>query len=222
MAQTFLRDKARQLRNTGSSLNEITKRLGIPKSTVRYWCQDIVLSKKRLKKLFQKQIMGGTLSAEKLRKKRLLKIRRLKEEGISEIGNLSRRELFLIGASLYLAEGYNKGDGEFGFTNSNPKIIKLIIRWLNDCCKISKDKIHLRIALNYLHKDRTASVLQFWSKATKIPKSQFSKPTFIKVKNKKTYLNPEKYFGTLRVKVRNSTDFRRKIMGWIEGIAKAA
>lgn len=222
MAQTLLRDKARQLRSAGSSLNEITERLKIPKSTARYWCRDIVLSKRQLKNLFQKQIIGGALSAETLRKKRLSKIGKLKQEGMADIGKLSNKELFLVGIALYWAEGYNKGDGEFGFTNSNPRIINLIIRWLNNCCNISKDRIHLRIAINYLHKNRIANILKFWSRATDIPKFQFSKPTFIKVKNKKIYLNPENYFGTLRIKVRNSTDFRRKIMGWIEGIAKSS
>ena len=163
--------------------------------------------------------MGGTLSAEKLRRKRLLTIEKLKKDGIVDVGNLSKRELFLVGAALYWAEGYNKGDGEFGFTNSNPRIIKLMIRWLNESCSIPKKRIHLRIAINSIHKNRINIIHKFWSKITAIPKHQFSKPTFIKVKNKKVYLNSSNYFGTLRVKVRNSTELRRKIMGWIEGIA---
>src|SRR3989344_6035372 len=119
--------------------------------------------KKAAQKTFSKTDKGRNFICRKIAQKAPSKNQKVKRGGNKRNREPFRRELFLIGASLYLAEGYNKGDGEFGFTNSNPKIIKLIIRWLNDCCKISKYKIHLRIALNYLHKDRTASVLQFWS-----------------------------------------------------------
>lgn len=220
MANTLLRDRVRLLRSRGASLNELAQRLKVPKSTVRFWCRDIVLSKEQQKRLFRRQQLSGVLAAEKIRQKRLLITKQLLREGAFEIGKISPRELMLIGAALYWAEGYRKGDGEFGFTNSDPKMIRFIIRWLNEACRVNKKDIKLRVCINAMHKNRIKDIHEFWSTTTGISALQFSRPTLIHTVNKKVYLDTNNYFGTLRVKVRHSTNLRRKIMGWIEGIAK--
>lgn len=220
MARTLLRDEARNLRSGGASLNEIVQRLRVPKSTARYWCRDIVLSHKQQRHLFQKQKLGGILAAERIREKRIRITNALRTEGVREVGKLLPRELWLVGAALYWAEGYRKGDGEFGFTNSDPEMIRLIIRWLTEACGIAKEDIRLRVCVNIAHKSRITRIHGFWSQSVGIPQSQFSLPTLIRVESKKRYLNNDAYFGTLRIKVRRSTNLRRKIMGWIEGLAK--
>lgn len=219
MANTLLRDKTQQLRLRGASLNEIAVDLGIPKSTVRFWCRDIKLSKKQLQRLEEKQRFGGILAAEKIREGRLRLIEQLTKEGRGQIGRLSPRDLLIAGAALYWAEGYRKGDGEFGFTNSDPTMIKLILRWLKDVWNISEDNIHLRICINNSHRERIRSIQKFWSTVTGLTASHFSKPTLINVSNKKNYLNSERYFGTLRIKVRKSTNLKRKILGTIEALS---
>ena len=220
MAQIYLRDQARVWRKSGASLNEITHKLQVPKSTVRYWCRDITLSKQQQSKLFAKQKLGGVMSAEKKRIKRIVSTQKLLNEGIREIGNLSAREILLVSVALYWAEGYKKGNDSFGFTNSDPKMIKFIINWLINIYGIPKSEIAPRVCINQTHKYRIATINKFWSQTTGIPLLYFSKPTFIKVVNKKKYLNRSDYYGTLRIKVRKSTNFKRKIMGWIEGISK--
>lgn len=220
MANTLLRDKTRALRSNGLSLNEIVARLNAPKSTVRYWCKDITLSKNQLMRIHKKQELGGVVAAEKLRKKRISLIQSLINEGAKEVGRLSPRELLLVGAALYWAEGYRKGDGEFGFTNSDPGMVRLTLRWLMKCCSVEKKRIKLRVCINSQHKNRSSAVHRFWSKTTGIPLTQFSSPTFIKVGNQKKYLNTSNYMGTLRIKVQRGTNLRRKIMGWIDGIAR--
>ena len=218
MVSIFGRDKARVLRKQGKSLNEITKRLRVPKSTVRYWCRDIVLTKSQQKDLFDRQKIGGVMSAEKLRKKRIVITRQLMKEGMSEIGTISARELKLIGSALYWAEGYRKGDGEFGFTNSDPTMIVLILKWLVDICRIDRENIYARICINSSHRKRILEIQRYWMNITHLPANQFSNPTFIKIVSKKIYANSSEYFGTLRIKVHKSTNLRRKVLGWIEGL----
>lgn len=220
MAKALLRDKARILRSHGLSFNEIVARLGVPKSTVRFWCRDIVLSKRQRSELYKKQKIGGILAAEKIRRKRLVLTEELLREGIAEIGKISQRDLLLVGTALYWAEGYRKGDGEFGFTNADPKMIELIVRWLQESCGVSKEKIKLRVCINKIHRNRIHVVQRFWAGVTKIPLSQFSNPTFINLKNRKRYLNQKEHFGTLRVKVKRSTNLRRKILGRIVGLVQ--
>lgn len=221
MANTLLRDRVRLLRSRGASLNELAQKLKVPKSTVRFWCRDIVLSEEQHQRLFKRQQLSGILAAEKIRQKRLFITKQLLKEGAVEIGKISLRELMLVGAALYWAEGYRKGNGEFGFTNSDPKMIQFIIRWLSKTCRVSKKDIKLRVCINAVHKNRIKDIHEFWCTTTGISAPQFSRPTLIRNVNKKVYLDTNNYFGTLRVKVRRSTNLRRKIMGWIEGIANS-
>ncbi len=222
MANIILREKARVLRTQGMSLNEIRDILKIPKSTVRYWCRDISLPDFLKERLMKKQKIGGLIAAEKLRKRRIEQTKRLLNEGVKEIHRLTPRELFLVGVALYWAEGYRKGNEEFGFTNSDPRMITLMIRWLQEACDIPKERLRLRICINVVHKKRLHAIEKFWSELTAVSLNQFSKPTLIKVSNKKKYVNSSQYFGTLRLKVLKGTVFRRKVMGWLEGIARDA
>ena len=220
MASILSCDKARILRKQGKSLNEITKQLRIPKSTVRYWCRDIILTKSQQESLFDRQKMGAVMSAEKLRKKRIIITRQLVKEGRDEIGTINVRELKIIGSALYWAEGYRKGDGEFGFTNSDPAMIVLILKWLVDVCHINKERIHVRICINSLHQKRILEIQRYWMHITHLSINQFSNATFIRIASKKIYANPSEYFGTLRIKVHQSTNLRRKVLGWIEGLVR--
>ncbi|KKT40850.1 MAG: hypothetical protein UW30_C0017G0020 [Candidatus Giovannonibacteria bacterium GW2011_GWA2_44_13b] len=181
---------------------------------------NIVLTNKQLKRLAEMQKMGGMIAAERLRKKRLALTKQLFSQGAKEIRRLSPREAFLIGIALYWAEGYRKGNDEFGFTNSDPKMIKFIVNWLQNSCAVSADRIRLRICINNVHKNRLKLIQKFWFDITKMPANQFSRPTLINIKNKKAYKNHNEYFGTLRIKISKGTNFRRKLLGWIEGIAK--
>lgn len=210
------------MRKKGASLNEITKILKSPKSTVRYWCRDILLSDAQQKRLYNKQKIAGIKAGENIRRKRISITRALFKEGVREIGLISKRDLWLIGTALYWAEGYRKGNGEFGFTNSDPNMIKVIIDWLLGVCNVEKERIHLRVCVNSIHKKRINEIQKFWSKTTGVHLNQFSKPTLINITNKKIYYNSSKYFGTLRIKVRKSTNLRRKIMGWIGGLIRGS
>lgn len=222
MEKVLLRDQVKVFRSRGASLNELALRFRIPKSTIRYWCRDIVLSGQQQRRLFQKQKIGGVLAAERMRQKRIQIIEALRTEGLHIVGKLSPRELLIVGAALYWAEGYRKGDGEFGFTNADPKMISIVIRWLMESCGIPKRDIHLRVCVNSVHADRIRRIHEFWSQVTGMSRDQFSSPTLIRVVNKKRYLNNDAYFGTLRIKVRRSTNLRRKIVGWIAGLASNA
>src|SRR3990170_3922633 len=76
---------------------------------------------------------------------------RLKEEGIGLVGRLSRRERFLAGVALYWAEGFKK-DKMVGLANTDPEMIKFIIRWFIECLGVEKNSFRLRVVINESHK----------------------------------------------------------------------
>lgn len=223
MAKSVLKIKARELRSKGESIKVIAKTLSVSPSTVSYWCKDIKLSDGQIKELERRahdprygRRLENSLKQQNIR---IEKTKRLIKEGILEVGNLSKRELFLSGIALYWAEGFKK-DNMAGFCNSDPNMIKFFLVWLKTCFNYKVGDFRLRIGLNESCEDKTKEIEEFWSELTEIPLTQFQKPFYQKVKWQKVYNNTENYHGVLRVRVRKSTDFLRKIHGFIEGLSR--
>lgn len=145
------------------------------------------------------------------------KIRRLADMGISDISTLTLRELFIAGAALYWAEGFKK-DNLVGFFNSDPAMIRFIIRWFLESCDVEKNRLRFRLALNESYRDRAKEIEQYWQKTLGVTEDQFQKTFFQRVKWQKVYENPENYHGVLRVRVSKSIDLLRKMRGQIEGL----
>jgi len=219
------KNKVLKLRQKGRSINEIAKKLDVPKSTVSQWCRDVQLTQEQIERLAKRQESGSYKGRmkflERIRRERMEEIARLRKEGLKEIGNLNKRDLFIAGIAMYWSEGYTyPGGDQVGFTNSDPKMILFILKWLREICKIPVEKLSLQIKINKLHKNRIRDVENYWSKLTKVSLNQFNKTILIKSSIKKIYPNANVHYGTLRIVVRQGTKLRRKIHGWIEGLAK--
>lgn len=222
MAKFQQKIEAKELRKSGLSIKKISKKLNVSVSSVSHWVREIVLTKEQLEVLREHArdpYYGNRLKyINKVKKETDRKIEKLKGNGIEEIGLLSKRELFLVGAALYWSEGFKK-DSQAGFANSDSTMINLFLRWLYECFGYEVHDLIPRLTLNISHKDRVKEVEEFWSKETKIPIDYFRKPFFQNFKWKKVYDNPNNYHGVLRIKVRKSKDFLRKIHGYIEGLS---
>jgi hypothetical protein len=157
-------------------------------------------------------------ASEKQRVQRQKNIEASTRKGRSEVGQLSKRDIYMIGLGLYWGEGYKKGSQELGFTNSDPAMVIFYIKWLSVTYNIERKNLILRVSINDQHAGRIAIVEKYWSKATKIPCSQFTKTSLIKNQSKKIYPNLETHFGTLRIKVRRGTELRRRILGSISAL----
>lgn len=221
MAKSKLKLKAHSLRKQGKSIREIVSALGIPLSTVSYWCRDIRLTKRQQEKLTARQesrsYAGRLKAVERLKRERIENTRQLKNKGVKEIGKLSDKEIFLAGIGLYWGEGYRSHE-KIGFTSKDEKIVKFIIVWFKKFLNAKTSDFILRVSINNTRKNRVKKVERYWSLITGIPLNQFTKPSFIKTKQKKIYSKPEDYYGTLRITIRRSTNIHRKFMGWIDGL----
>ncbi len=79
---------ARKLRNRGNSIKKIAKIIGVSKSSVSLWCNDIYLSelqKNKLNKISINAVKRGSLIANENRKKeRLIRLNYFKLLGIKK------------------------------------------------------------------------------------------------------------------------------------------
>lgn len=224
MAYIREKEKAQALRSAGESINRIAELLKMKKSTVSFWCRDIALTSAQMHSLKFKQLerarVGSLKAAEIKRAQRLNRVADEKTRGAADLGAMSRRDLFILGIGLYWGEGYKSSNGEFGFTNSNPDIIKTFIAWVKANYGIQPEDFILRVSINATYRAKSSESIRYWSKVAGLPTKQFTKTSFIKTVLKKQYGNNRKYFGTLRIKVRRATNLQRRVLGTLECLVK--
>mgnify|MGYP001607519600 CR=1 FL=1 len=223
MAKTQERKHAVQLRQIGWSLKEIAAFLGVKKSTTSYWCKDIELSSAQKQRLVQKSLTAGIAAfhalAEQRRNTRALEIKKMAQLGKQDVGTMTQRDRFVLGLGLYWSEGYRKGNQEVGFTNSDPAIIKVAVRWFREAYRIQKKDLILRISINDDHSHRRQLIQQYWARVTGCSEEQFTKASIIHAKTKKQFPHPENYFGVLRIKVRRGANLKRRILGSLAALS---
>ncbi len=220
MYYPHIKEAVQKMRQNGTSLSDIIKKFGITKSTASFWCKDIILTESAIKKIKtqgkEKSIKGLLRYSEFKRKERMDRNIFQKQEGVKILGTLSSRDILMIGIGLYWGEGYKYENGEFGFTNSSPRMIRFYFEWLK-LWDINKDSLIFRLTINEFFRQNESKIKSFWITFLGIKNEQFSKTTFIKTNLKKASIkNLEEYKGILRVKVRKGTHVRNKILGVIE------
>lgn len=129
--------EARRLREKcGWSLNRISKKLNVSKSSVSLWVRDIKLSPK------QKAELGYNISKGS-NKKHYQKIRdEYREMGRLKV--LEEGEDYKLGCLLYWAEG-SKGRTVVDFTNRDPIMMKMFIAFLRNYFDCSNEDFTIHI-----------------------------------------------------------------------------
>lgn len=213
--------RAETLRRQGKGIKEIAREVGASQSTISRWCATIALSSDQREKLEMKRRKAGAKALapwiDKNRKLKQNDIKRQSLKGAADLGRTTKRDLFMLGLGLYWGEGYKRGSQEWGFTNSDSKIIRAILTWLHECYDIPTERIIARLTINRRYENQTERLTNMWSHETNIPLSQFGNPTYIRGYNA-SKLDSHTYRGTLRIKVRRGTSLRRRILASIAAI----
>lgn len=218
------RAKAIKLRKQGYSYSEISQIVSVSQASLSLWLKLFPLNQKQKDRFKKKVILNGKLGAKAKRKQRIEKVEKIRKCAISEIKKIRDREIFYMGIMLYWAEG-TKSRGRnisqgVDFSNSDPKMCKFFLHWLQVSLGIKPEEIIYCIYIHESQKNKSEKVLDYWSKIVDSTKEKFNKICYTKTvyprKNKRK--DSGNYYGQLRIKVRKSTDLNRKISGWVDGI----
>ena len=112
---------------------------------------------------------------------------------------------------LYWAEG-GKTARQVDFTNSNPKMVLLMMQWFRKVCHV--DNSRFRIMLHLHAGQKEVALKSFWSSLLDVPLEQFHK-SYIK-KEGTGYRKNILYSGTVKIRICDG-NLLQKILGWIEG-----
>lgn len=217
---THKKELAITLRKKGYSYSEILKDIPVAKSTLSLWLRSVGLAKQQKQKITEKRLAGALRGAKSRRDYRLKITEDIKNKAAKEIGNINERDLWLIGISLYWAEGTKerecgKNSGII-FTNSDPRMILLFLKWLRTYFLIDRSEIIYEIYIHETANIESAKI--YWSKILSISTEEIR--VYLKKNRIKTIRNntSNTYYGLIKVKAKKSTNLNRKIAGWINGI----
>lgn len=217
-AKDDLRARARELRLQGWTYDQIQVELGCSKSSISLWVRD--LPKPERKRSREEAAAIARKGWEAKLRARDEERQRIKAEAAARIGQLSDRELFLLGVGLYWAEGgkdkpYQRRE-VVAFINSDPGMIEVFLAWL-DLLGVTRSRLRYSVMIHE-NADVTAAE-KYWADLVGTDRSAFNKTTLKKHNPKTVRKNVgDSYRGCLVIKVLQGADLYRRIEGSWYGI----
>ena len=216
--RTKERQHARELRKRGLSIRKIALKINCAKSSVSEWVRDIPLSPDQKARLKSNQDKGRVKAANHPNSPKIKWIKIRKDIADSAEKEIPTRcpdsTLKMLGSALYWAEGYKRVVNMVSFSNSDPHMIALMMRFFRNICNVPEYKF--RGAINiHPHLDRNKAIT-FWSKVSGIPINQFHK-TQIAISRASKQKRDTLPLGTFKIII-SDVRLKSKIDGWIKGI----
>ena len=216
-----IREEVFRLRKEGNSYNYISQKTGISKGTLSGWLSGVPYTpnKTTIERIGKARAASGRVKA----KIKIESIEKAEEEAKKDIGELTKRDLFMLGIGIYIGEGSKTGNA-IRVINADPKIIKFIIKWLEETCSLTRENFKIRI---HLYPDNNVKhCVKFLSSISGIPVSQFQK-TYIDIrKDKKIFKRGKLPYGTAHLSIlsRGKKEFgvflTRRVNAWMREVLK--
>lgn len=225
------KEAAIKLRLSGKSYTQILSELGVPKSTLSGWLANLVISPEARAKInsrAKEKSREGLLKRNRNQTRlAIARAKGIRSIAAAEIKRLSQKELKILGAALYWAEGYKRPIYHNGrelthhpisLTNSDPDMVKAFLMFLRESLDVPNEKIKASIRI-YNHQNEK-ELLRFWQEATGIPQQNFNK-TYYGVSKSSLGKRPfnRLQYGVIQIIVGDTKLFHRT-MGYIEGLKK--
>ena len=207
------------LRRQGLSYREILSQVpfSLSRSTISSWCKEIELTPQQLDRLDQlyrtSSYRNRLLGSKANQRCRATEIEAIRTRARAEVIERQEDGLWIAGLMLYWAEGAKTY--KVALTNSDPAIIRFMIRWFRDVCQVPNEKFRCYLNIHSGQDDR--SLKAYWAQVVDLPLSQFGK-SYVKQEGTGHRKNTL-YHGTMRISISNRNLLHR-IHGWIEGFCE--
>ncbi|WP_427166942.1 hypothetical protein ACQF4J_26730 [Streptomyces sp. C1-1] len=217
-AKDDLRTRARELRLQGWTYDRIQVELGCSRSSISLWVRDLPKPEPRYTPEEQRELMQAGLT--RLREAQNEERRRVKDGARQEIGELSDRDLFMVGVALYWAEGQKSKPYQrrevVNFVNSDPAVIKVFLAWL-DLLGVPRERLVYRVMIH--ESADVDGAERYWAGVVGIDASALQRTT-LKKHNPKTVRKNigDDYRGCLVLRVLRGAELYCRIEGWWNGI----
>lgn len=201
MAKIHEKQRVIALRKKGFSYKEIREAIpNISKSTLSLWCNAIKLTSDEEKLITKRTIelsgLARVRASETNRNKRIERDQAIIDNAKKLFSKYKNNVFFGFGLALYWAEG-SKTSRKFEFTNSDPIMTRVMLRWMETYLGTNLETIKPRL---YLHKAyEHENCEDFWAKQLNIPKDKFHRSVY--KPNKYTFKKNQNYKGCIRIEI---------------------
>ncbi len=219
-AKDEFREIAIAMRKEGKSYREIRAVVPVSKGTLSLWLRDVPMTEEHRERLIALRKDPYGRRAATLKARRVSEESRAMSASRGQIGDISSRELFLMGVVAYWAEGAKakpwRHQSKVSFINSDRGMITLFLEWLRTI-GVEADRLKFRLAIH--ESADVDAATRYWAEVVGVPPDLFMRPT-LKRHNPKTVRHNvgEHYRGCLIIEVRRPTELYRQISGWFDGI----
>jgi hypothetical protein len=211
------KSNALSLRKHGKSYRQIKAELGVPMSTLSDWFSKQDWSKEISDDLSLKVIEESKVRIEDLNKIRGENLQKLygdaRAEAVKDFEVLKNNPLFISGISIYWGEGDKASRNGFRICNTDPKMIRLFVRFLIDLCGLDIKRLKIWLLLYPDLDDLTCK--KFWKKETGLSDSNFTKSITIQGRHKTNRLS----YGVANISY-SSRYLKEKMLVWIDLLSK--
>lgn len=211
---------AEKLRKQGLSYSEIMKSVPVAKSSLSLWLRGISLSAKQQQRLEKLNTIGQKAGAEARHQQKIEQFEVLKKEVAREVPKLISNPFFVMGISLYWAEGAKQKPWNpsqcFSFANTDERLILLMRKWLNTF--YDDNEFQLRYRLHIHESANIEKATKEWAKILGVEALQL-KVSLKKHKTHSRHVNVN-YKGLIIMSVRRSTWLNRRIDLWNDYLTK--
>jgi len=169
-----------KLRQKGYTYKELMSAIpNLSKSTISGWVKHLELTPKIIKNI---EIRSKN-AREKGRLKAALILINKRKERDAQLCEIARQEfekfkkdpLFIFGTALYWAEG-SKKTRSFQFANSDPRITKIMLRWIEKYLRIPRKEVRIRLYIHRIYEKENCE--DWWERILGISKEKFSKTVY--------------------------------------------
>ena len=213
----FDKERAFELRRKGESYKAIKRSLGMSMSTLSEWFKDEEWSKEIKHRLASEASAKNSYKLALMQQERKRKLdlhyEKARNEATAEYQTLSRNPLFIAGIMIYWGEGDKLSKYRSGIANSEPRMLNIFSRFLQEIGNIDRRKIKMWILL-YPDLNDTACK-KYWVEASGLAETNFSKSITIKGRSLTRRLN----YGVCNMAVYNRY-FKEKMLTWLQLTSK--
>jgi AcrR family transcriptional regulator len=212
--KTAERAAARRLRaEAGWSIKQIAAELGVSPASVSRWVGDVPLRPdQEAALLLRDPVRGGRAVGRRRRAERARELRREAQEH----GRRLAREptpLFVLGCALYWAEG-SKGRNQLSFSNSDPDMLRLFLRFLQECHGIEAEDVRLNVHCHLGNGLSVDDIERYWLTTLELPIACL-RTTHVVAPSPAESKRGKPPYGTVRLRV-SSTRVTQAIFGAIQ------
>lgn len=221
-AKDHLRRKAVELRQQGWSVPDLAAEIGVAKSTAWSWVRHIPLDSDA-ERARQKQEHAALMNARRWDALRAERDRRESEErarAVTDLGEITERDIFLGGALVYICEGAKSKPwrrlDRLKFINNDPRLHRLFLRFLAAHGRAA-DSLRYRV---HIHETADAEAAgDWWAERLSVPRDQFERPTIKRHNPATKRINVgDDYHGCLCITVPRSRELYWRVEGVMDAL----